>query len=174
MPLTALQFDVQTAWSQTGNSTTAFTPPEQADQENFAAESTFANGLSFWNQLNAQSVTLLPNTSQDIDCYAFTNLCNGAVTATAALGVALYPVGGNVTITPGGSNPLNWFFNGSSTATTAGLIAYNNGVFVNSLPGSDTGTVAISPTSRTLRLTNGNGSATVTTAVCVVEAGNTN
>ncbi len=170
MPLTSLNFDVSLGWT-TATAVTGFDNRTESDQLTFAAESTLANSsLAFWNQNNAQQVTINAAGTADIDCYAFTNLSGGSVTSTtAALGLVVMPSGGHVTITPGATNPLYWFFNGTSTATTAGIVAYNGGCLLNCKPGSDTGTTVVDATHRNLRLTNG-GSASITVTVAVILA----
>lgn len=173
MPLTALNFDAAVGWTQTGVNAN-FSPPTETNAQAFAAEASLpsSGSVSFWNQANAQALTLNPGGTGTVDCYVFTNLAGGAVTATAAMGIAVFPVGGDVTVAPGASNPLYWFFNGASTATTAGITAPNNGFLAYCKPGSDTGTTAINATTRNLLFTNGSGSNTTTVTICLIEAGN--
>ena len=174
MPLNNLNFDASLQW-ETQTSITGFNPRIQDGSEVFSAESTLPSGsVSFWNQLNAVQLTLNPNTSSTLDCYSFTNLSAGAVTATAALGLLILPTGGDVTVTPGASNPLNWFFHGASTGTTAGVVVPRSGFLGISLPGSDTGSMSVNATTRNLLFINGHGSNTATVTVCVAEAGNNN
>src|SRR5690349_18775306 len=113
MPLSQLNLDVTLGW-QMFTAITGFQPRTQNDSGSFAAEATITDSLARWNQVQAQYYTINPGATQEVDLYAFTNLTSGSVTATAALGIALFVTGGDVTISPGGTNPLNWFFNGGS------------------------------------------------------------
>ncbi len=171
MPLSALGMDASITWTMYYALTGFANRTQGPDGQEFSFD---LGGIdtSVWNQIYATQVTLNPGTnSGDLDIRAFTNLAGGSVTATKALGLIGVTSGGDVTITPGASNGFNWFFNGSSTATTSGLRMLQ-GVFINCGDSSDTAGSTIDATHKTLRLLNGSGSATATVTLGVIVGGN--
>jgi hypothetical protein len=100
-----------------------------------------------------------------VDFYSFTNLAGEAVTATKIYGVLIKVTGASssVKVEPHGTNPLTWFFAGTTPSIT--------------LPGSTTGacflfvegaTEALSTTVRQWLLTNGGASTATVDVVALV------
>lgn len=86
---------------------------------------------SVYNQVFSAQYTILAAGTQAVDFYSFTNLVGEAVTATKmyAVLVKVTGAGAAVKVEPHGTNPLTWFFGGTSPSIT--------------LPGSATGSVFV-------------------------------
>lgn len=101
-----------------------------------------------------------------IDLTSLTNLVYESFSLAHVLLLMLVPTGSDVHMTPGASNPLQWFFDGSSQ----GLTVHKNGVFLYCEDPGNTG-VAVTGTAKTLAFQNA-GSAGAATLNLVV-AGST-
>jgi hypothetical protein len=109
--------------------------------------------------------TILAAGTQAVDFYSFTNLVGETVTATKIYGVLVKVTGADsaIKVEPHGTNPLTWFFAGTSPSITIPGSA-TGGVFLF----SEGGTEALSTTVRQWLLTNtGSESATVDVAALV-------
>lgn len=102
----------------------------------------------------------------EFDLHSFTNLVGESVTAGHALGIILYFSGPSsiLTLTPGSSNGLTWFFSGTTPAIN--LPGGKGGVFAACTDPAGTGQV-IDSTDKTLRITN-TGTSTLSVTVAVL------
>jgi hypothetical protein len=114
------------------------------------------NGLNInqWSFFLAQFVQVSPSGgTANVNVNSFTDLQGNACTMQHALGIMIFPTGSDVVLSPGASNPLTWFFGGS----TQSVDIPNGGIFVlcNSYGGEGVG---VSPSNANLKLTNNGGS----------------
>lgn len=83
------------------------------------------------------------------DLSGFEDLLNNNQSMVHALGIFIMPTGADVVLSPGASNPLTWFFGGSTQSITIP----NGGIFLLSNPYNASGQI-VDGTHKTLKLTN--------------------
>jgi hypothetical protein len=111
-----------------------------------------------WNSLFLKSYTIANSGTQDFDLSTFNDLQGQAAGMAHVFAIVVIPLGGAVKLSPGGSNALQWFFSGNTTATyiTVPASVANQGGFGLCNPIDATGQV-VSSGAGTLRLTNNSG-----------------
>ena len=77
--------------------------------------------ITTWNQLLAVTYAMAAAGTQTVNLNSFTNLVNEAVTALHVLWLFININPGEVTLQPGASNPIAWFFTGGGTAAQNAL-----------------------------------------------------
>lgn len=154
MPATVAAIAAALSWSLE-KTNTGFAVASQKGQLSYSVSPAVAT----YNQVFAARYTIAAAATQAVDFYSFTNLAGEVVTATKIYAVMVKVTGASsaVKVEPHGTNPLTWFFAGTSPSFT--------------LPGSTTGAVflfsegateVLSATVRQWLLTNtGGASATV-------------
>lgn len=163
MPLTAADIVASLGWAFS-LAQSPFQPRKQGPDQTLTYTPN-AVDLTIWDNILASTFTLNPGTSQTIDLGAsFTNLNGEISTPTKVLGLYLAPIGGDVTIAPGPTDGLEWFFNNAAGDSTAGLKAFSNGVALLFGDGADTTGTTIGAANRYLVLINGDGTDTVSGA----------
>lgn len=113
--------------------------------------------VATYNQLYAAQHSLSSGASVTIDLQSFTTLDGTSVTFTKALAIFLTVTGSSVKIEPGASNPLTWFFSGTTPAVTVPA----SGCFVFAQPTTQT----VDATHKTIKLTEGTGSGTAVVTI---------
>jgi len=115
------------------------------------------------NQLQSNEYTLTTSATQTIDLYAtFTDLAgNAGLQATKVYGFLITVVGtnGGLTIEPGASNALTWFFGGTAPTVT---IPYGLAAAPGCLMFFQPTAQVLDATHRNLKFTNTSGSASIT------------
>lgn len=109
------------------------------------------NGLSLttFNQVFAKQYTLAASASQTVDLTSLTNLVNEAFSFGHLLTIIIKAVGSECTVSPGASNPQQWFFG----TTTDSVVIEAGGMLAYSGPATATGS-AVSGSHKTLLFTN--------------------
>ncbi len=82
--------------------------------------------LTTFSKLLAADYSIAAAAHVDYDLFSFTDLQNLSTSMTTVLAVIVAPTAGDIVLSPGGSNPLTWFFSG----TTPAVKCYENGVFL--------------------------------------------
>src|SRR5579872_6711276 len=153
MPLTSASLNVSLAWALA----VAQTPFANRTQ---GPDSTFfnLNGLNVgtFNQIATESYVIPTTTTTTVDCTSFTNLTCETFSFGHVLAIMVQPTGNQVTVGPGASNQLQWFWGG----TTQSIIIPAGGMFVFSAGATATGAV-VSGTHKTIALTASGGNTTV-------------
>lgn len=114
--------------------------------------------VSTFNQAFAAQYAITSSGSQTIDLTSLTNLVSESFSFGHALTIIVTTTGGQITLSPGASNPLTWFFGGTSptiTITAGGMFCYSE-------PVTGPGTV-VSSSHKTLTLTNNGGTTSTVT-----------
>lgn len=150
MALTLSNINAEIGWTQTKANTGYSTVRQGPDK----LVGTLAPAVATYNELLAVQGTLAASASATIDLYSITNLLGEAKTLTKAVGIMVKATTTNMKIEPGASNPVTWFFGGTSPS-----ISIKAGGFF--LLG-DGGTAVLSATDRNLKITNLSGSVTGT------------
>lgn len=110
--------------------------------------------VATYNEVYAVEGTLTASSSVTIDLYSITNLLGEAKTLTKGIALMLKATTTGMKLEPGASNPLTWFFSGTTPAisvqaggfflfadgTTATLSASVRNIKITNLSGSTTGT----------------------------------
>jgi hypothetical protein len=110
------------------------------------------------NQLYAAEFTIAASGTQTIDLNSFTNLAGESVTGIGAYSLFVMPVGSPITIGPGASDGLNWFWgSGTIPIPDGGELKYSQ-------PAAQT----VSSSACNVKLTNTGSGSTVVTIVVVV------
>lgn len=150
MSLTAVEIAASIVWKME-KTNTGFKPTTHGPEtKSFALQPAVAT----YNQIYVAQHTLGAAASVTIDLQSFTALDSTSVTLTKALAVFLTVTGSGVKIEPGASNPLTWFFSGTTPAVTIPA----GGLFVFAQPTTQT----VSAGAKTLKLTEvGGGTAVV-------------
>lgn len=161
MALTGFSFAVSTSWALE-RTQTPFASSSESDSVYFALASL---DTAVWNQVYVAQLSIATVSSTTIDLTSFTNLVNETVAFDHVLSIFVQPNGADITIAPGASNGLVWFFGG----TTPTIAIPNGAVFAYSLPDTSTGQV-VDATHKTLLFTN---TGLTTTLVDVVILGQT-
>jgi hypothetical protein len=112
--------------------------------------------------LSPINMTLAGSGSQTIDLTSLTNTVYETFSLGHALTILVLPTGNSVTLTPGGTNGLAWFFGGTSPSITIPA----GGCLLFSEPVAGPGHV-VDGTHKTLTFTNASGAA-ATVQVLVV------
>jgi hypothetical protein len=147
MPLQNVNLTVNLPWTQSATIAGGFQPVTQGpDSQNF---SLFNINVATYNQLYTASYTLAASATQTIDLTSLTNLVGESIDYTQALSILVLPVGSQCTLKPGATNPLTWFFGGS----TQSIIIPDSGMFAFSCPATGSG-ATVSGTAKTLELIN--------------------
>ena len=146
MPLTAASFNTVLAWTQSKTNPAAGNTNQGPDSQSFNL-----GGLTVatFNQLYVATFTLAASASQTIDVTSLTNLIGESFSFGHTLTLLILPTGSQCTVQPGGTNPLQWFFGGTTqsiTVTAGGMLAYSEPV---AGPGA-----VVSSSHKTLELTN--------------------
>lgn len=115
--------------------------------------------MATYNQLFSARYTILAAGTQAVDFYSFTNLAGESVTATKiyAVVIVVTGAGSSVKVEPHGTNPLTWFFAGTTPSITIPGSATPGGLFVFSEGGTET----MNATTRQWLLTCSGATATV-------------
>lgn len=150
MPINTVTLNVALQWALTRTNSGGFANTTQgADSLNFTLSGI---NTSTFNQLYVTQLSLAASASTTLDLTSLTNLVYESFSFGHVITIMVLPVGNNVTIEPGASNPLQWFFGG----TTQTILVDNNGCFLWSNGASATGTV-VNSTNKTLKFTNSSG-----------------
>src|SRR5579885_880511 len=158
MPLTNVSLVAQVSWALSRTNPPFGNSTEGPDTEFFSL-----NGISTttFNQLAANQYTITSSSTTNIDLTSLTNLLYESFSFGHVLSIMVLPTGDQVTLAPGASNGLVWFFGSSSQSITIPA----GGCFVFSLPPSASGQV-VNSTHKILSLTaSGAGSSTVTVVI---------
>lgn len=110
-----------------------------------------------WDSLRLVEYSIAASGTQTIDMSAFTDLAGTAITPSKALVLILIPTGAGVKLEPGASDPLTWFFAGTTPSVSIPV----GGLFVYAEPVGQT----VDATHKNLKLTNLSGSVTLTVDV---------
>jgi len=145
MGLSNLSFNPTVTWSL-AKTNGAFGNTTQMGSKGFNF-----NGISLitYNQLYAATLSLGATGSQTVDLTSLTNLVGESVDFISALALIVIPSGSECTIQPGASNPLQWFFGG----TTQSVVVPDGGFFAFSMKPTGTGE-AVDSTHKNLKFTN--------------------
>lgn len=114
--------------------------------------------LTQWNQIYLADLTIAPSTTVTVDLTSLTNLVCEAWTAHHVLSMWVEPTAGEVTIAPGASNGLDWFYG-------TGMVV--DGIEFHSEAVSGSG-VVVDGTHKTIEFTNTSSSVPATTIVIIV------
>ena len=167
MPLTQLGLNANLSWILRKSNTGFGETTEGPDSLNFNI-----NGVdvSTWNQLFTGRYSIAASGTQNIDLTSFTNLLNESVTFAHVLCMEIRTVGGQITLSPGASNPFSWGFGttGGSGSPVANWTINNGGVFLVCEPTS--GGIVVNSSHKNILLTNNGGT---TSTVTIVIAGST-
>lgn len=147
MPLISANFVTSTNWSFSNTTPTPFAAASESDS---LANTLSSLNFTIWNQAYVASLSIAAAGTSTIDLTSLTNLVAETFTFAHVKSLYVLPSGSNVTIGPGASNPLQWFFDD----TTATITIKDGGMFMFSDSGAAvTGTV-VSGTHKTLTMTN--------------------
>ena len=149
MPLTLSNINAEIGWTQT--KATTYGSVKQGPAKLSAS---LAPSVTTFNELLAVQGTLAASANTTIDLYSITNLLGDAKTLTKAIALMVKATTTGMKIEPGASNPLTWFFGGTSPS-----ISIKAGGFM--LLG-DGAVFTLSATDRNLKITNLSGSVTGT------------
>jgi len=161
MSLERVNLTINLAWLLS-KTNTGFVDSEQGpDSKGFSLQGL---DVAIQNQLFAAKYTVLASGTQVIDLSTFTNLVSQATGLTSVLTLFLLPTGTNAIckLEPGASNPLTWFFSG----TTPAISIPAGGTFVFSNPGTGTGQT-VDGTHKNLLVTN-TGAGTLSLTVLAI------
>ena len=150
MPLTLSNINAEIGWTQT-KSTTGYGSVKQGPSK---LSGTLAPAVATYNELLAVQGTLAASASTTIDLYSITNLFGEAKTLTKGIALMVKATTTGMKIEPGASNPITWFFGGTSPS-----ISIKAGGFFLLGDGS---AATLSATDRNLKITNLSGSTTGT------------
>lgn len=149
MPLSSVSYVASCGWSQVNGTNTGFNPASESDSMSFTLGGV---SIATWNQLFADYVTLAPSASVDLDLTSVSNLVCETFAFAHVLAIMVQPSGADITLGPGASNGLQWFFGSTSDTIqidNGGVMMWSNGV-------SATGDV-VNGTHKILTLTNLSG-----------------
>lgn len=146
MPLTLSNVNAEIGWTQT-KANTGFTTVKQGPDK---LVGTLSPAVATYNELLAVQGTLAASASATIDLYSITNLLGEAKTLTKGVAIMVKATTTSMKIEPGASNPITWFFGG----TTPSITIKAGGFFLL----GDGGTATLSATDRNLKITNLSGS----------------
>lgn len=124
-----------------------------------------------FNYMQLGNTTIAANAATTLDLYSFTDIFGTAVTATKALGILLKATattnGAMMRVSPGNTNPLQWFFSGTGNLSTSNTVTLNVGTSNTCcLMVMDGSTATINSTSRNILVSNpGNNTFTLTYGV---------
>ena len=157
MPLTSFTLDLNVGW-QLQEAIANYQPLVQGpDGTQFSLDSV---DLTTFTQLATATNTLAASATTTFDFFSFTNLVTEATGFTKILALLIVASGDATAIAklePGASNPLTWFFGG----TTPSISIPSGGIMLFSLGVSGTPQV-VDSTHRNMKLTNsGTGNLTV-------------
>ena len=141
MALTTAVITGKIQWSQIKNNT-GFAPTKQGP-DNIA--NSITPPVNTINEVFAENRTLAAAASYTYDLQALTNFFGDGIVFTKIRAMHLAVQGGQITVAPGVSDPLDWFLN------AAGEITLPDGSFI-TIGGGSNGTVG--PTGKTLKITN--------------------
>ena len=132
-----------------------------------------APNTSTFNYMQLSNTTIAAAAAVNVDLYSFTDVFGTAVTATKALGILLKATattaGAQMRISPGNTNPLQWFFSGTGNLTTSNTITLNVGTSNTCcFMIMDGSTATINATSRNILISNP-GNNTFTLSLCAIE-----
>lgn len=150
MALTLSNVNAEIGWTQTKTNTGYGSIKQGPDK----LTATLAPAVATYNELLAVQGTLAASASTTIDLYSITNLFGESKTLTKGIALMVKATTTGMKIEPGASNPLTWFWGGTSPSITikaGGFILLGDG-----------GTATISATDRNLKITNTSGSTTGT------------
>jgi hypothetical protein len=147
MPLTNASLTMNLAWAMNRVSAGGYSPLTQGNDS--VTYNLGGLDIAVFNQLYAVQLSLATGISQTIDVTSLTNLVYETFSYGHITTIVVLPTGSKVTIQPGASNPLTWFFGGSTQSVTVPA----GGVFLFSTDAGGDGDVAIT-TNKTLEFTN--------------------
>ena len=159
MPIQQVNLNIMSQWIMSRTNTGFATTVAGPDSINFTL--TGINTTTF-NQLAPLQYTILTTASQTVDLSALVNTVYESFGLLHALTIVVSPVGSSVTIAPGASNGLTWWFGG----TTPTITVPAGGFFCFSEPVAGPGHV-VDATHKTLLFTN-NGGTTLTLSLLVI------
>lgn len=158
MPLTACQINAVLSWTLGKSNTGYGNTTEGPDSQNF----TYTNVNSAVNQLFAAEYTIASPGSQTIDCTSLTNLVAETFSFGHVFAIMVLPTGSSCSVGPGASNPLQWFFGGTSQTVNV----TSGGMFFYAEPPAGNG-IAVNSTAKTITLTN-TGGASLTVQIAIL------
>lgn len=152
MPLTEGYLSSTSSWTQAKETTGRVDATQGPD----TVASTVTFSVATVNRIYTYPISLAASGTATIDVQAVTTLLAESDAWTKVQGIQLTvdSGGGNIKLEPGASNPLTWFFSGTTPAITVkagGFMALGDG-----------STFTASSTVKTLKLTNLSGSLTAT------------
>ncbi len=152
MSLSKIVCNVSSQWQYSRSNTGGFLNTTQGtDSLNWNLSGI---NLSTWNQQYVTQLSLAGSGSTTLDLTSLTNLVYESFTFAHVLMILVLPVGNSVTVEPGATNGLTWFFGG----TTPSITIPSGGVFLFSAAAGATGQV-VDSTHRTLTFVNASGAA---------------
>jgi hypothetical protein len=130
-----------------------------ATKQDGSVDYSVAPAIATYTSVFSARYTILAAGTQAVDFYSFTDLAGNAVTATKIYGVLIVVTGAgsSVKVEPHGTNPLTWFFAGTTPSITIPGSATPGGMFLF----SEGGTEVLSATVRQWLLTCAGATATV-------------
>lgn len=157
MPLTEGYILATSSWTQTKTTTGR----EDVTQGPDSVSKTVTFDVASVNRVYVYPISLAASGTATIDLQAVTTLLAESDVWTKVQGLELTvdSGGGNIKLEPGASNPLTWFFSGTTPAITVkagGFLAIGDG-----------STFTVSATVKTLKLTNLSGSLTATGSLVI-------
>jgi len=139
MPLTRSSLDVAMSWALS-KTNAGSQPTQQADTAKLSAAPT----VTTWDQLFRKRFSFTAGSlTGTLDLQSYNNDVGEACVATKALMLLALPVGCDLTVKPGASNPLTWFL------PATGIVTRDGGILLYYQPLSQ----VVSPTARTIDLT---------------------
>jgi uncharacterized membrane protein YgcG len=147
MPLTSISLVSQLNWRLQNPNNSYYNLAQEGDGTNFTIG---AISLADWTQIYAQVFTVLPGSTTTIDVSTFLSLVYELVTLKNVLSLYVLPIGGDIRIGPGATNPLVipvWSGTGAYSFIEAG------GNLVYSPPHTSLGT-SVDTTHRNIKITN--------------------
>jgi hypothetical protein len=159
MPLSQASLTCQAFWALTRTNTGYRATTQGPESQGFTL---VGLDVADFDQVLAATYTVATTATQDIDLTALTNLVYQSFGFAHVLSIMVLPTGDEITLEPGPSNGLVWFF-GSATDS---IVIAEDGCFMYSLPASSAGQV-VDGTHKVLRLT-GSGASTATVKVFII------
>jgi hypothetical protein len=155
MSLTAAQIAASVTWA-TSKTITGFASTKQ-DQQSIG--NTITYDVTTFNQEFAAQYTIAAAGTRTIDLTSFTNALGESVTLSKVAAIIVVASGSSVKVEPGASNPLTWFFGG----TTPSITVPSGGEFLFAQGTAQT----VNSTYKTLLFTNTGGSTLTLTVVII-------
>lgn len=116
MALDFANVSISAAWQQT-KANTGFQPTVQGP-DSLALNTVYTVGSSNANSIYVAQGTLVAAASTTIDLYSFTDQLGQSIQMVRVYAIIAKATTDSLKIEPGASNPLTWFFSGTSPAIT--------------------------------------------------------